>query len=254
MLAWGVCRTPPMWLTCHPEKTITIPNTLKSVGLSWTGSLAPGREAYRLAPTKARSLRRERCLQARFCKAADLCRPRRWKARRHGIFQYRLPFRTATAEAQAQRSIPWLSIRSTRRSFIQEPSAGSPRQPTAASLGGICLTRGLHRVSAQSPSILARLMTSTLARAEKAAALPLMRSASTAHSTEGQPGVAPWERPSLKVRTSGRLLSTRTPRARNRARPYTPPTAAQTLADCGAQLIAASLGCNCTRSTTAFTM
>src|SRR5437667_389901 len=87
-----------------------------------------------------------------------------------------------------------------------------------------------------------------------ARALPLMRSASTAHSTEGQPGVAPWERPSLKVRTSGRLLSTRTPRARNRARPYTPPTAAQTLADCGAQLIAASLGCNCTRSTTAFMM
>src|SRR5436189_164941 len=44
----------------------------------------------------------------------------------------------------------WPSIRSTRTSFILEVSVGLPRQLTAAPRGGICLMRGLHRVSAQS--------------------------------------------------------------------------------------------------------
>ena len=73
----------------------------------------------------------------------------------------------------------------TRMSFTQAAPLGLPRQPTEAVRGGICLIGGSHRVSARSLSILPRRTRSMLAPAEKALAMPLIRSAFTVRSMEG---------------------------------------------------------------------
>ena len=71
-------------------------------------------------------------------------------------------------------------------------------------------------------------------------------------------GGSTWSSPlgetDLTARTSGQLPSTRTLRARNSPQRCTSPTAAPTVAACGAQMIAAPPGRSCTRCTTAFMM
>jgi hypothetical protein len=124
-------------------------------GFFGTGPGGVSPSAYTSAPARAH------CLQARFCKAGGSSRPKRWRWLRHGLLQSHPPFATVTAETPVQESILWLSIRSTPTSFIQEASAGLPKRPTAASRGGICPTRGLHKALVLSLSVLAPPTSST---------------------------------------------------------------------------------------------
>src|SRR5262249_9080810 len=135
-------------------------------------------------------------------KARSSSRPKRRRSWRHGFLQYRLPFSTVTVETPAQGSKRWLSIRSTPTSFIQEAQAGLPIRPTAVSLGGICPTRGLRRVSV--PSLLILVIGITFMSVPGWILISV--SVFTARSTKGRHGLI-LARPNLGERLSERSQS-----------------------------------------------